>query len=151
MPGHKAENAGGKVTEFSTRSTKLSQTCHCGTVAQKSLSQRWHACNCGVSTQRDLYSAFLAKHVSNDVLDTRQAAKAWPGANLLLERAVLGVQHEAAKGRIHPTSFGIKQENTTNRRQSCSSVKGGSTTVEADNLCIVAGEPVGTAARTPWP
>ncbi len=150
MLHHKAENAGGKVTEFSTRSTKLSQTCHCGTVAKKSLSQRWHACNCGVSTQRDLYSAFLAKHVSNDVLDTRQAAKAWPGANLLLERAVLGVQHEAAKGRIHPTSFGIKHENTTNRRQSCSSVKGGSTTVEADNVRIVAGEPVGIAARTPW-
>ena len=67
----KAENAGGKVTEFFTRSTKLSQSCHCGRVTQKPLSKRWHACACGVKAQRDLYSAFLAKHVSNDILDTR--------------------------------------------------------------------------------
>ena len=147
MLRRKAENAGGKVTEFSTRSTKLSETCHCGEVAKKLLSQRWHACSCGVNTQRDLYSAYLAKYVFENALDTRQALAAWPGANLLLERAVLRVQHEAANGRIHPASFGIdnKRANTMNRRQSCSPVKGGSTTVEAGNVCIVAGEPVGIA------
>ncbi len=139
----KAENAGGKVTEFSTRSTKLSQKCHCGTLAKKPLSQRWHDCSCGVNTQRDLYSAFLAKHVFNDVLDTRQAAKAWTGANLLLERAVSRVKQQAVSGRIHPASFGV------NRRQNCSHVKGGSTTVEAGNIISVAGEPVDTAVRTP--
>ena len=121
MLRRKAENAGGKVTEFSTRSTKLSQACHCGEVHKKPLSQRWHTCSCGVTTQRDLYSAFLAKHVSNDILDTRQAAASWPGANLLLERAVLRVHHEAANGRIHPASFGIinKRANIMNRRQRC--------------------------------
>jgi putative transposase len=144
MLRRKAENAGGQVTEFSTRSTKLSQTCHCGEVKKKPLSQRWHACKCGVTAQRDLYSAFLAKHVSNDVLDTRQAAAAWPGANLLLGRAVLRVQQQAVIGRIHPASFGA------NRRQSCSHVKSGSTTVEAGDVISVAGEPVDTAARTPW-
>ncbi len=151
MLRRKAENAGGKVTEFSTRSTKLSQTCHCGAVAKKPLSQRWHACSCGASSQRDLYSAYLAKYVSNDFLDTRQAAAAWPGANLLLERAVLRVQHEAANGRVHPASFGIDntRANTTNRRQSCSPVKNGSTTVDAGNVCIVAEKPVGIAVRTP--
>ena len=151
MLRRKAENAGGKVTEFSTRSTKLSETCHCGEVAKKPLSHRWHDCNCGVNTQRDLYSAYLAKYVFENVLDTRQAAAAWPGANLLLERAVLRVQFEAANGRIHPASFGINnmRANTTNRRQSCLPVKNGSTIVDAGNLCIVAGKPVGIAVRTP--
>jgi len=93
----------------------------------------------------------LQKHVSNDILDTHQAAAAWPGANLLLERAVLRVQHEAANGRIHPASFGIinKRANIMNWRQSCSPVKDGSTTVDAGNVCIVAEKPVGTAVITP--
>jgi transposase len=140
----KAENAGGQVTEFPTRSTKLSQTCHCGTQAKKTLNNRWHICTCGVTVQRDMYSAFLAKYVSNDVLDTRQAELAWPGANQLLERAVSGLKHEAANGRNLPSSFGIS------RRQSCSPVKDGSTAVEADNVNTVAGEAAGTVVRTPW-
>jgi transposase len=144
MLRRKAENAGGKVTEFSTRSTKLSQTCHCGEVKKKPLSQRQHVCNCGVTAQRDLYSAYLAKYVSNDILDTRQAAEAWPGANLLLERAVSRLQHQAVSGRIYPASFGV------NRRQNRSHVKNGSTTVEAGNIFSFAGEAVGNAVRTPW-
>ncbi len=37
----KAINAGGSVSEFPTVTTKLSQTCQCGTVQKKSLSERW--------------------------------------------------------------------------------------------------------------
>ena len=140
----KAENAGGKVTEFSTKSMKLSQTCHCGEIKKKPLSQRQHNCKCGVTAQRDLYSAYLAKHVSNDILDTCQATEAWPGANLLLERAVSRVQQQAVNGRILPASFGIT------RRQNRSHVKDGSTTVEAGNIFSFAGETVGIAVRTPW-
>ena len=144
MLRRKAENAGGKVTEFSTKSTKLSQTCHCGEMKKKPLSQRQHSCKCGVTAQRDLYSAYLAKHVSNDILDTCQAVAAWPGANLLLERAVSRLQQQAVNGRILPASFGI------NRRQNRSHVKDGSTTVEVGNIPSFAGETVGTAVKTPW-
>jgi len=60
----KAENAGGAVTEFQTKTTKLSQYCHkCGKYTKKTLSQRVHTC-CNLNIQRDLYSAFLAGSVS---------------------------------------------------------------------------------------
>ncbi len=74
----KAANAGGKVTQFSTHETKLSQTCHsCGKQKKKALSQRWHECPYGTGpVQRDLYSAFLAFHVENNKLDTSQAIQA---------------------------------------------------------------------------
>jgi putative transposase len=63
----KAESAGGKVIEFSTYRTKLSQVCHgCGAVKKKPLSLRIHSCECGVEMQRDLYSAFLARCVGDD-------------------------------------------------------------------------------------
>ena len=75
----KAENAGAKVVEFPTYSTKLSQTCQCGRVEKKSLKQRVHHCVCGVQSQRDLYSAFLAKHIDPDtnVLRVNQVLSAW--------------------------------------------------------------------------
>ncbi len=109
MLRRKAENAGGQIIEFPTQSTKLSETCHCGEVKKKFLSKRQHVCACGVDAQCDLYSAFLAKNVSNDVLNTRQALAAWPGANLLLERAVLRLQHEAAIGRPHKYCYDLSE------------------------------------------
>ncbi|HEY9796530.1 MAG TPA: transposase [Leptolyngbyaceae cyanobacterium] len=60
---NKAERAGGRVVEIPTHSTKLSQTCQCGRVKKKKLSERVHKCECGIQMQRDLYSAFLAKHI----------------------------------------------------------------------------------------
>ena len=57
----KAQRAGGQMIEIPTHSTKLSQTCQCGRVKKKSLKERVHNCVCGVTAQRDLYSAFLAK------------------------------------------------------------------------------------------
>jgi hypothetical protein len=83
----------------------------------------------------------------------QHAPGTWQGANLLLERAVLRLQHEAAMGRIHPASFGLaramKESTSAYRIQSCSPVKDGSTTVEAGNVCVVARETVGIAVRTP--
>ena len=75
----KAENAGGKVVEFPTYSTKLSQTCQCGRVEKKSLKQRVHQCECGVHAQRDLYSALLAKYIDpeTNVLQVNQVLDAW--------------------------------------------------------------------------
>lgn len=61
-----AEKAGGSVQEFPTRDTKLSQRCVCGRIKKKTLSERIHRCECGVIHQRDLWSAFLARHVDTD-------------------------------------------------------------------------------------
>lgn len=107
----KAESAGGEVIEYPTRTTKLSQSCQCGEVVKKPLSQRWHDCSCGVHAQRDLYSAFLGLHVREDdgtwKLDTESAREGWCAAESLLEKAVFGVV-QAAKGGPLPASFGIR-------------------------------------------
>ena len=57
-------STGGALHEVSTHQTKLSQFCHgCGQFVPKPLWQRWHQCPCGISAQRDLYSAFLAAYL----------------------------------------------------------------------------------------
>jgi hypothetical protein len=57
-------STGGTLVEVSTHTTKLSQFCHgCGQFVAKPLWQRWHQCPCGISAQRDLYSAFLAAYL----------------------------------------------------------------------------------------
>lgn len=107
----KAASAGGEVIEFPTRTTKLSQSCHCGAVVKKPLSQRWHICSCGVRAQRDLYSAYLGLHVrQNDAvwrLDTESAREGWCAVEPLLEKAVSGVV-QAARGGPLPASFGLR-------------------------------------------
>jgi transposase len=145
MLRRKAANAGGNVIEFSTQTTKLSQTCHnCGNQKKKSLNERWHKCSCGISPmQRDLYSAFLAYHVEENKLDRSQAIKAWPGAESLLGQA-LSRCLQTANGKPLVSSFGIYQ------RQSGSPAKGRSTqhevlcsNMEHDEECLC------LATRTP--
>jgi transposase len=101
----KAVSAGGQTNEFPTRSTRLSQTCHCGSVVKKPLSQRWHRCPCGVEGQRDLYSAFLASCVEGDRLDAGLARERWPGVDILL-RAVSSRMIQPASGRPRSASSG---------------------------------------------
>ncbi len=105
----KAERAGGKVIEIPTYSTKLSQTCQCGRVHKKKLSERVHQCECGVQMQRDLYSAFLAKHIEPDtfVLQVSQLLDDWQSAELRLQAAWrAATESKPATGRIRPSSFG---------------------------------------------
>jgi len=105
----KAERAGGQVVEIPTYSTKLSQTCQCGRVKKKKLSERIHQCECGVIAQRDLYSALLAKHIEPDtfVLQVSQLLKDWQSAELRLWAAWrTATDTQPATGRIHPSSFG---------------------------------------------
>lgn len=106
----KAASAGGEVIEFPTRTTKLSQSCHCGAVVKKPLRQRWHDCACGTRAQRDLYSAYLGLHVREDgdtwILDTESAREGWCAAEPLLEKAVSGVIQAAKSGKL-PASFGV--------------------------------------------
>lgn len=106
----KAEKAGGQVVEIPTYSTKLSQTCQCGRVKKKSLSERIHQCECGVVAQRDLYSAFLAKHIEPDtfVLQVSQLLIDWQSAELRLWAAWRTATecNQPATGRVRPSSFG---------------------------------------------
>ncbi|MBX6377996.1 MAG: transposase [Clostridia bacterium] len=105
----KAESAGGRVIEFPAHKPKLSQFCHgCGAVKKKPLSQRVHACACGVEMQRDLYSAFLARCVGeNGWLHADRARERWSGAEPLL-RAAWSQATQPASGRaFRPSSFGV--------------------------------------------
>ena len=104
----KAERAGGRVLEFSTRETRLSQVCHhCECFEKKPLSRRWHRCECGVGpVQRDLYSAYLARHVRDGALSTESAREGWCTAESLLREAVERVK-ETASGKVRPASFGF--------------------------------------------
>ncbi len=105
----KAESAGGEVIEFDTRTTALSQTCHCGKKHKKLLKERRHSCDeCGATAQRDLYSAFLARFVEKNQLDISQAKKAWAGAGVLLEQAISKLK-ETATGKARLASFGLGQ------------------------------------------
>lgn len=98
---------GGKLIEFSTYTTKLSQTCHCGKVEKKRLSDRWHECECGVKSQRDLYSAFLAKHVNEDeVLNFKKANKSWNGTKKLLDKTIMDLKSNKKTRKLN-ASFGI--------------------------------------------
>ena len=101
----KAENAGGKVEEFNTYRTKLSQACKCGRYEKKGLNVRWKKCPCGVEAQRDLYSAYLACFVEKDTLMTDQACKAWSGMDIALRTAMSELKR-SSRGHL-PSSLGI--------------------------------------------
>jgi transposase len=73
----KAENASGSVVKFSTQTTALSQTHLNGERIKKSLSQRIHRDVSGFEMQRDLFSAYLARHVDQDKLSLRSAQAEW--------------------------------------------------------------------------
>ena len=55
----KASTLGGSEELINTFDTKLSQTCICGAVKKKLLSERMHRCPCGFTMQRDELSARL--------------------------------------------------------------------------------------------
>ena len=102
-------STGGTLTEFPTRSSKLSQYCHgCQSYSKKPLSQRWHECSCGVGpVQRDLYSAWLAAHLEPPDTIPSIAHEEWEGADLRLRAAVEALQQRASEGQVLPRSVGI--------------------------------------------
>jgi hypothetical protein len=83
MLRRKAESAGvQQLYEYDPRTTVLSQTCLCGTRKKKPLSQRVHCCECGITEDRDLFSAYLGLHVRTQVdgvdrLDLQPAREGW--------------------------------------------------------------------------
>ena len=102
----KAASAGEvEICEFPTRSTRLSQTCICGNIQKKPLSQRWHTCDCGVSAQRDLLSALLASCVEVDALNADLVQQRWSGMDMRLQAALRDIP-QLANGQPLPSSFG---------------------------------------------
>jgi putative transposase len=84
-----AVSAGGTIVSINAARARLSQTCHCGRIKKKARSERWQVCPCGVSAQRDLFSAYLARFVDpkTSLLDAGQAHGAWPGWEPTLQAA----------------------------------------------------------------
>lgn len=121
---HLAASAGGKMVLINAWRAKLSQTCPCGAVEPKRLSQRHHHCLCGVVAQRDVMSAWLARFVdpNTSLLHAGQAQEAWPGAEPLLQAAFeQASQNQPASGRSLPSSFGASK---TQQSQSGSPAQG---------------------------
>jgi hypothetical protein len=85
----KAVSAGGQFIKFSTQKTALSQTHLTGERVKKSLSERVHRDVTGIPEhQRDLFSAFLSRHVNQEnMLSLRDAQNEYPRAELLLLEA----------------------------------------------------------------
>ena len=81
--------------------------------------------------QRDLYSAYLARFVKDDILYATEAGLSWSGAESLL-RAAWRNSQQLASGRAIPSSFGVY------RSQSESSEK--EDLVERKSLDVVAFE-----------
>jgi hypothetical protein len=120
-------STGGTLIEVQTHQTKLSQFCHgCGKTVKKSLSQRWHVCECRVGPiQRDLYSAFLAAH-----LDTKNALPScaryvvpWEGAGVGGETRLRAAQEcllqRANEGQVLPRSMGIARARARQPQSLC--------------------------------
>ena len=105
-----AVSAGGMVVSINAARARLSQTCHCGRIKKKARSQRWQVCPCGVSAQRDLFSAYLARFVDPEtsLLDAGQAREAWPGWEPTRAAGVRAGHFETnpACGRRLPAAFG---------------------------------------------
>ena len=106
----KAESAGGdRLFEYSPYTTALSQRCLCGDRRKKPRSQRVHRCGCGITEDRDLFSAYLGLHVHRgadglDRLDLEAATTGW-----LHRQDIDGCRGPAAtassnrRGRRHPS------------------------------------------------
>jgi hypothetical protein len=109
MMGRKAESAGGyRFYEYSPVTTALSQTCLCGKRKKKPLAQRIHRCDCGITDDRDLFSAYLGLHVhaqvdGSDRLDLRAAQQGWLHRHDV-DGSPKSSRHASSKrrGRRHP-------------------------------------------------
>jgi putative transposase len=99
----KAESAGARVSVIPA-SLRLSQRCLCGAIVRKPLSERVHHCDCGITLQRDVFSAYLARFSiamegpsgRSWRLDADQARQAWSSA---------GSRFPAASSRVSVSQF----------------------------------------------
>lgn len=151
----KAERAGGELRDLDTWSLKLSQYDHpTNTHTKKSLAQRWHALGDGSGVvQRDLYSAFLAAHVTRaagkDAIHSSRATAAWPAAQSLLGRAGWVRQQPVSVASLlatAPVGFGLPTPERVARQRA-------SALGDASDVVVARREPMradGDGPRTPW-
>ncbi len=112
MMRRKAESAGGqRLYEYNPRTTALSQSCLCGNREKKPLSQRVHRCGCGITEDRDLFSAYLGLHVRTqadgvDRLDLQPANQGWLHRQDVDEspKSSRSALARKRRGRRHPPS-----------------------------------------------
>ena len=106
----KACSAGGdRLFEYDTATTALSRSCLCGDRKQKPLNQRVHRCKCGITEQRDLFSAYLGLHVRReadglDRLDLEAANNGWLRRQDIDGRRDPDAASPNRRGRRHPSS-----------------------------------------------
>jgi putative transposase len=106
----KAASAGGdRLYEYNPKTTALSQTCLCGNLKKKPLSQRAHRCGCGITEDRDLFSAYLGLHVHNQVRvwtgwTWRQPTATGSTVRTLTGRRGPAVASSNRRGRRYPPS-----------------------------------------------
>lgn len=124
----KAESAGGGTYEYSTYTTALSQTCLCGTVKKKTLAERVHRCDCGITAHRDLFSAFLGTYVrpvptpgtpnkSTDLIDADHAHAAWSTAHDIgWLPASVKTASKKRRGQVRPSSRSMARINARRKR-----------------------------------
>jgi len=145
----KAESAGGKLVELNTRRLRMSQYDHVsGTYAKKPLSQRWHRIGGdNVIVQRDCYSAFLAKHATEDGHSSSRLEEGWAVAEPLLERAGLCRHHQSTSGlpKGNPT-VAIPSESIARKKRFVRGLNRGVVGRKAESP----GAPRMHAFRTPW-
>ena len=115
----KAERAGGKVVELSTRGLKMSQYDHTtGVCTKKPLSLRWHDLgHTGVLVQRDCYSAFLAKNVVENQHKSSRLDQSWAAAKPLLRRAGLCADQSESGARLRVPTVGIPSDRIARQRR----------------------------------
>lgn len=84
----KVESTNGSFQKFSTRKTALSQTHLNGERIKKSLSERVHRDNSGFRMHRDLFSAYLSRHINDeDNLLVQSAQQEWKRSEPILKAA----------------------------------------------------------------
>jgi len=116
----KAESAGSETTKLPLK-TALSQLCVCGLKRKKKLSQRVHDCACGVRSQRDVLSSYLALFYQESVTTGKVGGRLMVPLNheadgQLLE-ASCRLYAEVASGRISGFALGLDKRPSS---RSCS-------------------------------
>lgn len=113
MVRRKAESAGGTALyEYNPYNTALSGTCLCGNRKKKPLAQRVHRCACGITEDRDLFSAYLGLHVRTqadgvDRLDLPAANHGWrhrQDVDVSPKSSRSALAARKRRGRAHPPS-----------------------------------------------
>jgi transposase len=123
-----AEKLGGRGELINTFQTRLSQTCLCGEVRKKALSERTHSCgSCGLVVGRDTLSAFLGCFTENRVVKKGRKEIINSSLDLAAARsAATGHQTLSSSGSISAgtSSENLKGERMSGSREVTSSLEG---------------------------